>query len=352
MKRKFIFVGALAFVSVFFAVFGLSMQNVQAQGTPPSTISGRSTFPGDFYHVRVANHQLSIGSPTNEAGRKWGEPIRQVRLTRNYYIGKYPVTLMEFNRVMNNEVSNRLIGLNNFNGHFRTRGDLPVESVTWYHAIAYCNERSRLDRLTPAYTINNTTDSRGRKTITVTWNKNANGWRLPTEAEWEIAARAGTRTAFSFGNSLTTRQANISTINRGSYTGLGRTTPVGSYPANAWGIHDMQGNVWEWCWDWYEDYTDAQGRDRTFSGVMTDPSGPSRRPDAEHLMGDGIVIANVRVLKGGSWNEGADDSRPARRAGMPESYYWGDHMESVFGTGGIRAASNGVVGFRIVRNAP
>ena len=355
MKRKFIVIGMLAFVSVFFAVFGLSMQSVQAQTSSAAVQSaaavqaaarGKSLFPADFYHVQVRNTNQTIGSPHNEAGRKGGEPVRQVRLTRNYYIGKYPVTLWEYDRVMTDAVSRDLIGLPKYSSHFRTGSSTiglhPVESITWWHAIAYCNERSRLDRLTPAYTIRLTRNSRGNLTdINVTWNKSANGWRLPTEAEWEIAARAGTRTAYSFGSSLTARQANF---------GSRRTTEVGSFPANAWGIHDMHGNVWEWCWDWFESYVDSRGVDRTFSGVMTDPSGPSRKPDANHTAMDGFAIANLRVIKGGSWNEQAEDTRSARRAGMWESYHADDMMATPLFVGFM--PSNGVIGFRIVRNAP
>jgi len=108
------------------------------------------------------------------------------------------------------------------------------------------------------------------------------GCRLPTEAEWEYACRAGTSTPFNTGGCLPTAQANyngnyfIEYCNKGSY--LGRTQPVGSYAPNAWGLYDMHGNVWEWCSDWIGWY---------FSSAQTNPSGP--------------VWGSHRVLRGGSW---------------------------------------------------
>jgi formylglycine-generating enzyme required for sulfatase activity len=121
-------------------------------------------------------------------------------------------------------------------------------------------------------------------------------YTLPTEAEWEYACRAGTLTPFHFGTELNAQQANCDgnhpygTTTRGPY--LGRTCPVGQYPANAWGLHDLHGNIWEWCADWYsEDYYR--------SGENKDPQGP--------VSGEG------RVLRGGSWINIARHCRAAVR---------------------------------------
>jgi formylglycine-generating enzyme required for sulfatase activity len=108
-------------------------------------------------------------------------------------------------------------------------------------------------------------------------------YQLPTEAQWEYACRADTKTAFSFGDSLTSEQANIS-------GGPGETVDVGKYPGNFWGFHDMHGNVWEWCADWYGAYP---------IGAVSDPVGPA----------DG----SYRVERGGSWFNTANRARSANR---------------------------------------
>jgi formylglycine-generating enzyme required for sulfatase activity len=123
----------------------------------------------------------------------------------------------------------------------------------------------------------------------------SNGYRLPTEAQWEYACRAGTGTPFSTGNNITTSQANYD--GRGPYNNnakgenRGKTTPVGrSFAPNAWGLYDMHGNVWEWCWDWYGSYS---------SGAQTDPGG--------------AVSGYSRVIRGGSWDNYGQYLRSAYR---------------------------------------
>jgi formylglycine-generating enzyme required for sulfatase activity len=139
---------------------------------------------------------------------------------------------------------------------------------------------------------------------------------LPTEAEWEYACRAGTTTPFSTGNNITTSQANYNgnypynNNAKGEY--CEKTTPVGSFAPNAWGLYDMHGNVWEWCWDWFEDYNYT---------AQTDPVGASSGFD--------------RVIRGGGWYNNALSARSATR---------GESIPSVRGEG------EGDVGFRLVRN--
>ncbi len=153
------------------------------------------------------------------------------------------------------------------------QGDnLPVETVSYKDALEFCQKLSDLPAEKAA----------GRK------------YRLPTEAEWEYCCRAGTSTPFHFGNELNGTQANCDgnnpygTTKKGPY--LEKTSPVGSYPANAWGLYDMHGNVWEWCQDWYGDYPKQS---------VTDPRGPE--------VGSGCV------LRGGSWRDGAAFCRSAYR---------------------------------------
>ena len=132
----------------------------------------------------------------------------------------------------------------------------------------------------------------------VVWNRDADGYRLPTEAEWEFACRAGTTTPFSTGENVTVDQANY----YGTYPYDGypsgqyrsRTVPVGSFAPNRWGLYDMHGNVWEWCWDWYGPYAD---------GAAADPTG--------------AASGTYRVNRGGGWNDFGRHLRSAYRAAYP-----------------------------------
>ncbi|MCL1931984.1 MAG: SUMF1/EgtB/PvdO family nonheme iron enzyme [Treponema sp.] len=236
--------------------------------------------PAPVNMVRIQGGTFTMGSPANEPRRGDNEgPQRQVTVG-SFYMGKYEVTQKEYQEVMGTNPSN-------FKGD-----NLPVEKVSWYDAIEYCNARSRKEGLTPAYTIdksrkdtNNTHNLDDVKWV-VTWNRNVNGYRLPTEAEWEYACRAGTTTAYNTGASITN--------NTGWYSdNSGSTThPVGQKSANAWGLYDMHGNVWEWCWDWYGNYP---------SGAQTDPVGASS--------------GSFRVYRGGSWFYPAVLARSAYRIG-------------------------------------
>ncbi|WP_461256017.1 SUMF1/EgtB/PvdO family nonheme iron enzyme [Treponema sp. R80B11-R83G3] len=223
--------------------------------------------------VRINGGTFTMGSPANEPSRSSNEgPQHQVTVS-SFYMGKYEVTQKEYQEVMGTNPSN-------FKGD-----NLPVEQVSWYDAVEYCNKRSQKEGLTPAYTRNGDN---------VTWNKNANGYRLPTEAEWEYACRAGTTTPFSTGNNVTTSQANYDGNNPYNNNAKGeyrqKTMAVGSFSPNALGLYDMHGNVWEWCWDWYGNYS---------SGSQTDPIGTSS--------------GSYRVGRGGSWYNSAEDVRSGYR---------------------------------------
>jgi formylglycine-generating enzyme required for sulfatase activity len=246
-----------------------------------------------------------MGSPANEPERDGDEVQHQVTV-RSFYMGKYQVTQAEYETVMGTNPS-YFKGLN-----------LPVECVSWYDAVEYCNRLSQREGLSLAYTIDknrsdpNNTNSDDNVRWLVTWNPNANGYRLPTEAEWEYACRAGTTTPFSTGNNITTSNANYdgnypyNNNYKGTYRE--RTTTVGSFAPNPWGLYDMHGNVWEWCWDWYGNYS---------SGSQTDPRGAASGAN--------------RVLRGGSWSNTATYVRSAIR-----SYYTPSNR-------------NYFIGFRLVR---
>ncbi|MDR3334851.1 MAG: formylglycine-generating enzyme family protein [Treponema sp.] len=232
--------------------------------------------------VRIQGGTFMMGSPASEVGRSEDETQHQVTISP-FYLGKYEVTQREYEAVMGNNPSR-------FKG-----ATLPVEQVRWLDAVAYCNTRSLKEGLTPVYTIN------GEE---VSWNQNASGYRLPTEAEWECACRAGTTTPFNTGTNITTDQANYDGTkpyhNHKSGVYRKTTVPVGSFTPNSWGLYDMHGNVWEWCWDWSGKYS---------SGNQTDPVGAS----------SGLG----RVLRGGCWFDNGQNLRSASHSfGSPSKGGW------------------------------
>jgi formylglycine-generating enzyme required for sulfatase activity len=265
-------------------------RNRQARAAAPPPVRQTSNM------VRINGGTFTMGSPASEPERVDDEVQHRVTVS-SFYMGKYEVTQREWREVMGNNPSD-------FKGD-----DLPVEQVSWYDVVEYCNKRSEKEGLTPVYAINksrndpnNTAPTTGgyeweNDTIRwlVTWNRNANGYRLPTEAEWEYACRAGTATPFSTGNNITTGQANYDGNNpyngntKGTYRK--RTTLAGSFAPNAWGLYDMYGNVWEWCWDWYGAYA---------RGAQTNPLGAGSGSD--------------RVVRGGSWFNVARHLRSAIRS--------------------------------------
>jgi formylglycine-generating enzyme required for sulfatase activity len=256
-------------------VFALAAGALAFAGDAPASIKAEDgsvwTVPEDF--VLVEGGTFTMGSPEGEPGRGKDEAQHEVTLT-SFYMAKYEVSQGEYEAVMGSNPS-----------RFKTRGNLPVETVSWYDAIDYCIARSKKEGLSPAYT---------RKGDRITWHRGANGYRLPTEAEWEYACRAGTPGPFYTGGGTRSVFANYNgnDFYNGASRGVfrRRTTFAGRFPPNAWGLFDMHGNVWEWCWDIYSEY-DADDE--------YDPAG--------------IAAGPYRVLRGGSWNSSAGDIRSARR---------------------------------------
>jgi formylglycine-generating enzyme required for sulfatase activity len=199
-----------------------------------------------------------MGSPTSETDRSSDEVQHQVTISKGYWMGKYEVTQAEWKAVMGNNPS-----------YFKNCPRCPVESVSWEEVQEFIKKLNE---------------------------KGEGTYRLPTEAEWEYAARAGTTSAFGIGDgkNLSSKEANFDgnypygNTTKGKW--LEKTIPVGSYQANAYGLYDMHGNVWEWCNDWYGEYPN--------SGV-TDPKGPS--------------AGSSRVNRGGGWFSDGGNLRSADR---------------------------------------
>ncbi|WP_428264964.1 SUMF1/EgtB/PvdO family nonheme iron enzyme [Haliangium sp.] len=202
------------------------------------------------------------------------------------------------------------------------QNDQPVVGVTWYDAVQFCNALSKADGLTPCYEL--TDDPEWPR---VTWLIEADGYRLPTEAEWEYACRAGTTTRWWFGNDA----AQLSEHAWYRENSDGEPKLVGSKPANPWGLYDMHGNIWEWCWDVYGSYSEL-----ATTAPLIDPLGRSaskaRQADSSPTSSGRVqFLSSGAPLRGGSF---ADRSRVLRSSGR----YW------------IRPINRSLfVGFRCVR---
>ncbi len=277
--------------------------NASASAQENSTATkAESTAPADVNDglALMSGGTFTMGSPNDEPWRGDDEVAHEVTVS-DFYLAPMEVSQREYDATM---------------GVTGDAGNVPATGVTWYDAIAYCNALSTKAGLSPAYVVDG--DS-------VTWDRSANGYRLPTEAEWEYACRAGTTGPFNLDHSPSADEVNYYGHYpyeiEGNYfdqdvleakPGVYRGEPVasGSFEPSAWGLYDMHGNVAEWVWDLYGAYD---------TSASQDPTGPD--------------TGTLRVNRGGGWNDFAKNLRSAYRASLTPT------------------SSSPSIGFRIARNA-
>jgi formylglycine-generating enzyme required for sulfatase activity len=239
-----------------------------------------------------------MGSPATESERDDNELQHEVEITKPFWMGVYEVTQGEYAKLMGKSRVEGATGHNGWNPgsrfHAKAGGgpEHPVENIFWRHAVEFCKRLSALPEEKKAGRV----------------------YRLPTEAEWEYACRAGTTTPFHFGFSLSSKQANFNgeypfgKAEKGPY--LRQTTKVSSYKPNAWGLYDMHGNVQEWCSDYYDP-----------NYYKTSPKKDPKGPDKGVLPTD-YDNEFYRVVRGGSWLDEGRGCRCAYRfRAMPHDGY-------------------------------
>ncbi|MEO0349807.1 MAG: SUMF1/EgtB/PvdO family nonheme iron enzyme [Cyanobacteria bacterium P01_A01_bin.15] len=281
------------------AVSAVPAQPVVKEQTSTGNFTERLSNNVGLEMVKIQAGQFWMGSPGNESNRRDNEGPQHLVRVPEFWMGKYPVTQAQWAEVA--ALPKVEHDLEPFPSRFKG-ANLPIERVSWYEAVEFCQRLSR---------------------------QTEHIYRLPSEAEWEYACRAGTNTRYSFGNTITGEQVNCDfqknvVVNEG-FMGLGRKeekrgtyrgkiTTVDSLPPNDWGLYDMHGNVWEWCADhWHDNY----------AGAPID--------GAPWLSGGN---SNSRVLRGGSWINYPRYCRSAARYSFTP-----DNRDSYYG-------------FRVVCSAP
>lgn len=275
-------------------LLGLSLVllGTAAQGEGPTPPAGMVLIPaGSFL----------MGDSLGE-GKAYEQPVHEVVLSA-FFMDRYEVTKALWDKVATWAMGH---GYDLRPGDGTGRGpDHPVTQVSWYEAVKWANARSEMEGLTPCYRVGGSVYRQGIADPDCVWT--AKGYRLPTEAEWERAARGGEAgLRYPWGNDIDCTRANALGC-------ISATTPVGSYPPNGYGLYDMVGNVSEWCWDWMHGSYYA-------TSPRTDPKGPS--------------LGYQRVCRGGEKGSAADWCRISLRTYNPP-----DH-------------ESGAIGFRLVRSAP
>lgn len=246
------------------------------------TICEYSRIPEGFVLIPAGTFQMG-----SEKGGNDNKPVHEVAITKAFYMGKYEVTQAEYEKYCS-------YGSSSPSSSYGDGDNYPAYGVSWYDALVYCNKRSMAEELTPCYSISGSTDPSKWGDVPAstdsTWNAvicdwDANGYRLPTEAEWEYAARAGDNTVASLIYSGTSDVNKLGEYAWYSGNSNKKTHEVGTKSPNEFGLYDMSGNVFEWCWNWYTNSYDAE--------AGSDPTGTS--------------AGSNRVRRGGGWNSNSDD---------------------------------------------
>jgi formylglycine-generating enzyme required for sulfatase activity len=241
--------------------------------------------------VWVPGGSFEMGKELGTAGSGDTTPVHTVTLS-GFYMGRYQVTQAQYQAVMGSNPSY----FDSSPASGEVQGNRPVESVSWYDAIVFCNKLSMAEGLTPAYSISNSTNPSDWGAVPTssnsTWDaavivSGSAGYRLPTEAQWEYAAKGGNGTPGNYIYSGSNTVGDVAWYDGNSNS---MTHEVGKKTANGLGIYDISGNVWEWCWDWYDSYS---------SSAQNNPAGPAS--------------GSARVIRGGSWSYDASYARSVYR---------------------------------------
>ena len=300
--------------------------------------------------VKIPGGTFIMGSPVTEPD-SLGDDTQHSAKVSTFYLGKYQVTQKQWYEVMGKTIDEQRIAAG-YSVLYGEGDNFPMYYVSWYEVLVFCNRLSKKEGLSPAYSISGSTDpddwigANGGNIPTsnnATWNSavmvaGAKGYRLPTEAEWEYACRGSypnkaTETdtkpfGIGDGDKMVAGMANFNTRYTYALPGghkdegagseaanayLARTAAVGTYAPNNYGLYDMHGNVWEWCWDWYDDYPG-------------DGEVDYKGPDTE----SGTYGAS-RVLRGGAWD------------------YYGQYLRSAIRSDDLPFDRYYDIGFRLAR---